>query len=219
MSDFPESQPQPQRQRLRITFGKLGSQKYIGHLDLAKTWERILRRAEIGLTYSQGFNARPKIQLGAALPLGITSEAELMDIWLEQPVPLEGLAERLMAVSPPGLPIYRIEEALVKSPALPTLLASSDYRFTLRDPVDPNDLRQCADSLMAQPQIMRTRRDKPYDLRPLLIGIEVTLEGELMVEMVQREQAAGRPDELIDALGLNSADVAVHRLRIKMREP
>ena len=221
MSDFPEvnAQPQPQRQRLRITFGKLGSQKYIGHLDLAKTWERILRRAEIGLTYSQGFNARPKIQLGAALPLGITSEAELMDIWLEQPVPLEGMAERLMAVSPPGLPIYRIEEALVKSPALPTLLASSVYRFTLRDHVDPNDLRQRADSLMAQPQIMRTRRDKPYDLRPLLIGIEVTSEGEFMVEMVQREQAAGRPDELIDALGLNSADVAVHRLQIKLREP
>ncbi len=46
-------------QRLRITFGKVGSQKYIGHLDLAKTWERILRRAEIALSYSQGFKARP----------------------------------------------------------------------------------------------------------------------------------------------------------------
>src|SRR4051794_17382356 len=63
-------QAQPEKQRLRIIFGKLGSQKYIGHLDLAKTWERILRRAQISLAYSQGFNARPKMQLAAALPLG-----------------------------------------------------------------------------------------------------------------------------------------------------
>src|SRR5438270_320738 len=125
MSDQPTSQ-----QRLRIVFGKVGSQKYVGHLDLAKTWERILRRAALGLSYSQGFNARPKIQLATALPLGVTSECELLDIWLEHPIPIEGLAERLMAVSPPGLPIHKIIEIPLRAPALQTMLESSEYVIT-----------------------------------------------------------------------------------------
>src|SRR5260221_11850973 len=108
---------------------------------------------------------------------------------------------------------------LVNPPALPPWLVISSSAFAPRDPLTQNAFPQPPDSLMPHRQIMLTRRDKPYDLRPLLIGIEVTPEGELMVEMVQREQAAGRPDELIDALGLNSADVAVHRLQIKLREP
>src|SRR5450631_4215598 len=112
----------PPEQRLRITFGKVGSQKYIGHLDLAKTWERILRRADIGLSYSQAFNSRPKMQLVAALPLGITSECELIDIWLDHAVPLAGLAEHIMAVSPPGLPIHQVAEVPLKSPALQSLV-------------------------------------------------------------------------------------------------
>src|SRR5260370_18015763 len=112
-------------QGLRITFGKLGSQKYIGHLDLAKTWERILRRAEISLSYSQGFNAHPKIQLATALPLGITSECELMDVWLDHPIPLNGLADHLMSVSPPGLPVYKIGEIPDKATSLPSLLQTA----------------------------------------------------------------------------------------------
>src|SRR5258708_16341321 len=92
-----QHQPESQPQRLRITFGKLGSQRYIGHLDLAKTWERILRRAEISLSYSQGFSAHPKIQLATALPLGITCECELMYVSLDHPIPLDALAYHLFS--------------------------------------------------------------------------------------------------------------------------
>ncbi|MEP7286678.1 MAG: TIGR03936 family radical SAM-associated protein [Chloroflexota bacterium] len=204
-------------QRLRITFGKLGSQKYIGHLDLAKTWERILRRAEIALAYSQGFNARPKLQLVAALPLGITSECELLDMWLERPIPLEGLAQQLTAVSPPGLPIFKIEEVPIKSPPLQMLIASAVYLITPHQSIDTVDLRQRTTALMNQTEILRTRRDKPYDLRSLLLALEVIAEGQIRAEMVHTDQGAGRPDELVDALGLTTSDAAVHRLQIKLR--
>ena len=211
-----EQQPQPQSQpqRLRITFGKLGSQKYIGHLDLAKTWERILRRAEISLSYSQGFNAHPRIQLATALPLGITSECELMDVWLDHPIPLAGLPDHLMAVSPPGLPIYKIEEIPSKAPSLPSLLQSATYLFTPL--IEIADLPQRVADFLAQTRVVRTRRDHPYDLRPLVFGIEVEAGGKLRVEMLQTEQAAGRPDELIEALGLHSGDFNVHRVQIKL---
>ncbi len=207
---------QPHPQRLRITFGKVGSQKYVGNLDLFKTWERILRRAEIGLTYSLGFNARPKMQLATALPLGITSACELLDIWLDQPIPLEGLAERLMAVSPPGLPVYGIEEVPLKGPALQTLLDTSLYTLTPREPIDIEDLRRRAADLLAQDHIMRTRRDKPYDLRPLIRSLSVDETGQIRAELSASEAATGRPDELVDALGLPEFTFAIHRVAIKL---
>ncbi len=204
-------------QRLRVVFGKLGAQKYIGHLDLAKTWERILRRAGVSLAYSQGFNARPKIQIAAPLPLGITSECEIMDVWLERPLPLEGLAERLMEVSPPGLPIHSIEEVPPRAPALQTLLESAVYRITPRETIDAAQLRSRVTDLLAQPRVMRVRRDKPYDLRPLIYDLRVEDAGFLVAELALSDQGTARTDELIDALGLAGVTMAVHRVKIVLR--
>ena len=67
-------------QRLRIRFRRGPELKYISHLDIMRLWHRALQRAGISLAYSQGFNPHPKISLAAPLALGITSEAELMDI-------------------------------------------------------------------------------------------------------------------------------------------
>ncbi|MCC7447436.1 MAG: DUF2344 domain-containing protein [Anaerolineae bacterium] len=217
MTDQPQLQPPAQPQRLRITFGKIDSQKYVGHLDLFKTWERILRRAEIGLSYSMGFNARPKMQLATALPLGLTSACELLDIWLDQPIPLEGLAERLMAVSPPGLPIYQIVEVPLKGAALQTLLDTSVFMLTPREPIDVDNLRRRVADLLAQERIMRTRRDKPYDLRPLIRSLSVDDTGTIRAELSASEAATGRTDELVDALGLPEFTFAIHRVAIKLR--
>ena len=68
--------------RLRLTFTKTGSLKYTGHLNLHRTLERTFRRAGLPLAYSQGFNPQPRMNLAEALPLGITSECEVMDVWL-----------------------------------------------------------------------------------------------------------------------------------------
>ncbi|HLE27799.1 MAG TPA: TIGR03936 family radical SAM-associated protein, partial [Anaerolineales bacterium] len=72
-------------QRLRLTFAKTAAMKFSGHLDLHKTWERTLRRARLPLAYSQGFNPQPRLQLASALPLGFTSECEVLDAWMEAP--------------------------------------------------------------------------------------------------------------------------------------
>jgi len=67
-------------QRLRIKFSRGEEIKYISHLDLMRCWERALKRADVPLMYSEGFSPHPRISLAAPLALGVTSEAELMDI-------------------------------------------------------------------------------------------------------------------------------------------
>lgn len=205
-------------QRLRIVFGKVGAFKYIGHLDLAKTWERILRRAGLALAYTHGFNARPRIQLASPLPVGVTSECELLDIWLEQPTALDGLPELLMSVSPSGVPVYHIAEVPARSPALQTLVESSVYVLTPIAESDPDDIRRRVADILAQPSLLRTRRDKAYDLRPLILGLDVDESGRIIARLALDQRGTGRPDELIDALGLDPLDVQAHRIEIRLKE-
>lgn len=212
-------QPASTQQRLRLIFGKLGSQKYVGNLDLAKTWERILRRAQIPLSYSQGFNARPKIQLATALPLGITSDCEILDIWLDHPISIDGLADHLMSVSPPGLPVHKITEVPLRSAALQTELESTVYLITPIETgtISPDEIRRRADALMAESRLMRTRGEKPYDLRPLIVSLTVNESGQLRAELSLGAQGTGRADELLDALGLMGVAMSIHRVEIKLR--
>ena len=71
-------------QRLRIRFSRGEDVKYISHLDLIRLWQRALNRAGIPLTYSRGFNPHPQISMALALAMGVTSEAELMDIYVDK---------------------------------------------------------------------------------------------------------------------------------------
>ncbi|MCS6872599.1 MAG: TIGR03936 family radical SAM-associated protein [Anaerolineae bacterium] len=208
-------------QRLRITFAKRGAMKFIGHLDLAKTWERILRRAQLALAYTQGFNARPRIQLASPLPLGLTSECELLDVWLERPEPLEGLPERLMAVSPPDLPVLRVEEVPLRAPALQTVVESAVFRITPRSDSAPEavaGLPERVAALMAQPQLLRTRRDKAYDLKPLIRSLEIGADGALYADLYSTSSGTGRPDELLEALGYQVVDFDIQRVAIRLSE-
>jgi len=66
--------------RIRVKFAKTEPMRFTSHLDLYRAWERLLRRADVPLVFSQGYNPRPRIQLAAPLPLGITSNCEIIDI-------------------------------------------------------------------------------------------------------------------------------------------
>jgi len=72
--------------RYRAVFSKNSDMRFIGHLDLQQLIEHALRRSGLPLRYSQGFSPKVRLNLAGALPLGFTSTAEMMDIWLDQPV-------------------------------------------------------------------------------------------------------------------------------------
>ncbi|MCZ7542628.1 MAG: TIGR03936 family radical SAM-associated protein [Anaerolineae bacterium] len=208
--------PPPPRQRLRVVFGKRGPLVYTGNLDTLRTWERVLRRARLPLAYSHGFNPRPRLQLADALPLGISSEAELIDVWLKEPVALDGLEARLEAVAPAGLAVYSVAETALDGPALPTLVVAADYVIAVEG-VSAADLGARVRDFLARARVERTRRDKTYDLRPLVHALSVTPAGALRATLSLGEAGTARPDELLDALGLSDAPAMVHRVRLHLR--
>lgn len=207
-------------QRLRLTFRKEGPTRFIGHLDLARTLERSLNRARIPVSYSLGFNQRPRMQMASALPLGYTSECELADIWLTERLEPEVAQQQMMARMAPGIVVWQVAEVPLKEPPLQVLTTDAIYHVTLLDPVDVADLRHRMADLLAAPALHRTRRDKPYDLRPLLLDLTllepVTEPVQLTMRLKLAEGQTGRPDEVLDELGLDSLATRIHRTAITL---
>ncbi|MDP6495610.1 MAG: TIGR03936 family radical SAM-associated protein, partial [Dehalococcoidia bacterium] len=122
-------------QRLRVWFTRGNEMTYISHLDMMRFWERALRRAGLPLSYSQGFSPHPRVALAVPLALGVTSEAELMDVYLSRWVPPHSFLQSLRRQLPSGL---EVPEAHTIPPGLPSL--QSQVRFTeYRVAVDRED--------------------------------------------------------------------------------
>ncbi len=209
--------------RIRITFAKQGALRYTGHLDLHKIWERTARRADLALAYSQGFHPQPKMQLAAALPLGFSSRCELIDMRIEGEVDLSGLPERLQSAVPPGLTILKVEGVDETSPPLQTQIVSAEYEVTFFDKVDQDKLTGSLSALLTTENLPRERRGKAYDLRPLVEELnQLEPDGEnharLFMRLAAREGATGRPEEVLDALGVAYEGTRVERTRFLFKE-
>jgi radical SAM-linked protein len=208
--------------RLRVTFAKTEEMRYTGHLDLHRTWERTFRRAGLPLAYSQGFHPQPRINLASALPLGFTSECEIADVWLEQPIPTEEARAALEQALPPGIQIKEIQAVEEKEPALQTQVIAAEYVITLMDP-QPH-LEQRLQDLLAAESLPRERRGKRYDLRPLVEELQQLPEDKqqrtrLLLRMASRPGATGRPEEFLAALDILPASALVHRSKLIFDQP
>ncbi|MCP5098941.1 MAG: DUF2344 domain-containing protein [Chloroflexi bacterium] len=213
-------------QRLRLTFRKTGPTRFIGHLDLARTLERSLNRAQIPIAYTQGFNKRPRLQMAMALPLGYTSDVEWADIWLTEKMEPEQARVQLMQRIAPGLDVYHMEEVAPKEPALQTRTVSSRYVVTFLDPVDVVQLQQDIAVLLAETAVIRERghgrKRKPYDLRPLIYSISLNELEDAVVQLQMHLSLApsktGRPDEVLMQLGIDPLDTRIHRTEIVLAD-
>lgn len=206
--------------RLRITFAKTEEMRYTGHLDLHRTWERIFRRAGLPLAYSQGYHPQPRINLASALPLGFTSQAEIADIWLEESLPLEQIAQALTRALPPGLQIIDIQDVPTTLPSLQTQVVAAEYIVTLLDPIDQLDNR--LQEILSAASLPRERRNKIYDLRPLILELERQpndTQGRhcLCMKLAAEDSATGRPEEVLQALDIAPESARVHRTRLFFR--
>jgi radical SAM-linked protein len=200
--------------RIRITFVKQGALRYTGHLDLHRLWERAARRAELPLAYSQGFHPQPKMNMAAALPLGFSSRCEVMDMKLERDIPLESLPTRLNTTLPSGLQVVDVEQVDERAPALQTQVLSAEYEVTFTESVDGSELKRKIDSVMESKSILRERRGKPYDLRPLIEEVSLVPEGKIFMKLAAREGATGRPEEVLDVLGIAFEETRIERTRL-----
>jgi radical SAM-linked protein len=210
--------PGTEPQRLRVTFAKGEEVKYISHLDLMRLWERALRRAEVPMLHSQGYNPRPKISFAAPLAVGITGQREMMDVMLERPLAPLDFATAVNRRLPVGVTLVEVQEVYATLPALQTQVQGAEYLATVAVSEDTRQVEARLASLLDSDQLPRQRRGREYDLRPLLekVWLETQEVDQYVLGMRLRagEQGTGRPDEVLDELGLADQVKSITRTRL-----
>ena len=201
--------------RIRITYTKSNEIRFTGHLDLHRVWERTFRRSRLPVSYSQGFNPQARIQIASALPLGFTSQCEMLDAWLDEDVPAQTVTRTLKNCSPPGITVIDTEVVAANLPALQTRVISNEYLVTPMDPIPEEVIHLRIDHFLSQKTVTRQRRNKTYDLRPLVESLECNTPGgdttQIKMRLSARQGATGRPEEVVSALGFEPTQVHYHR--------
>ena len=203
--------PQAAVERLRLEYAKVGTLRYLSHLGLARAVQRLFRRADVPLAFSQGHSPHPKIQFGPPLPVGYEGEAEYLDFETSAPVDPAALLARLAAAAPRGLEARALVRVPPRGRSLFDLIALQVYRVVIpkeRLPAPDPGAWLVGRILGAAELPAQRERDgvvKTRDVRPLVRGAEVIGESEdaieLRLELRRVGDASARPDEVLRAAG------------------
>lgn len=165
--------------RLRLRYTKLGKIRFIGHRDLARSWERALRRSGLDVASTEGFSPRPKLHFGLALSTGFESLGEYLDVDLLEsaghPDDLPALGERLSGLLPAGIDVQAVA-AVVGGRSLQESVTSCDWHIELAE-VEPVEVARRVDGLLVAATLAVTRERKgrttTADVRSSLETLEV----------------------------------------------
>ena len=211
-------------QRLQCTFAAEGPLRYVSHLDLMRVWERVCKRAGLPLASSKGFSPRPKIALAAPLAVGVTSECELLDVLLTERVDLAETARRLGEQLTAGLSLLDVSESPLKQPSLQSMVRAASYVVEIAHDRSADDWQSAIDDLLAREDIpwshQRGKDTKSYDLRPLILGVElISADGAsaiLRMRLRNDERGAGRPEQVLLALDARAEASRIHRVGLEL---
>jgi radical SAM-linked protein len=192
--------------RIRVRFSKVGKVRFTSHRDVARMWERALRRSSLRVQYTEGFSPRPKLHFGLALSNGHESLAEYLDIDLVNDVDFASLPERLTPTLPIGIEVAAAAPIERSAPSLQADVVACTWRFDLRS-VAPELVTERVAALMASPDVMLTRSRKGVerndDIRPAIETLDVTrLDDDLvgLAAVLATRDRGLRPNELLRAL-------------------
>ncbi|MBI2711177.1 MAG: DUF2344 domain-containing protein [Actinobacteria bacterium] len=200
--------------RARIRFSKLGKIRFTSHRDLARVWERALRRAELPVAYSQGFSPHPKLHFGLALSTGHESVAEYLDVDLVPgpgtAVDVAALPARLAPGLPPGVDVQAAAALPEGAPSLQQAVTSCTWSIEVAGASTPT-VADAVERLLGakEARLRRERKGKAVtdDVRPAVLDLGVSGPGpsgaeattSLLAHLATQPRGL-RPGELVAAL-------------------
>jgi radical SAM-linked protein len=189
-----------------VRFDEHGKIRWLSHRDVARIWERALRRAGLPAAYSEGFSPRPKLSFGLALSTGYESEGEYVDIELRTgtDVDLEQLPALLTPVLPVGMVVQEVATLEPGETSLQQAVTSCSWRIELAGPVpDQHDIETTVRERLAATElpveIERKGQRSTHDVRPGILDVRVVGPAVLEAELATQPRSL-RPTELLRAL-------------------
>ena len=169
--------------RIRFRFSKLGKIRFTSQRDVARMWERALRRARLPLAYTGGFSPRPQLSFGLALPTGCESLAEYLDVVLDEEreetatIDVSALPAQLTALLPDGIEVQEAVAVERRIASLQQEVTSCSWTMTFSG-LSRVDVVARVEALLAAPTVVIVRerkgREEEDDLRPSVLALAVT---------------------------------------------
>ena len=212
-------------QRLRIRFCRGQEIRFISHLDIMRLWQRVLHRAGISLAYSEGFTPHPRISLAAPLPVGVTSQAELMGILCTKWVSPHFLTAAVSQQLPLGIEILQVYPVALTTPSLQSQVRYAEYRVEVETEKGQKDIESSLTSLLSIKHLpwqhQRDTDTRNYDLRALIDDLWLIdwHSGSCTVGMRLRcdNSGSGRPEQVATALGFTHHPQSIHRTKLILK--
>lgn len=185
VADFPVPKNQSlvlERFDYRLTYGKTGRARYISHLDLMRTMQRVFKRARIPIWYTQGFNPHAYLNFPLALSLGTDSRIEILDVALLEEMEFDEIAKRLNACMPEGLYIYNVAKPVKKH----TEIGFAEYEIRFDCNISPDDAKNRFESFVSRDKIEIEKKTKKkgvnlVDIKPHINLLSVNVEDDKTV--------------------------------------
>lgn len=207
--------------KIRIRFCKLGKIRFTSHRDVARMWERALRRASLPVAYTEGFSPRPKLSFGLALSTGHESLGEYLDVDLaadERLLDIDEIPPRLTRELPVGLDAQLAAYVAPGTSSLQEAVTSCTWRIEATGSTE-HRVRALVEAAMAADQLPVTRARKGHsatdDVRSGILSVAVTdttPQGvELVAELATHPRSV-RPSELVLALDPTGSELAEGRV-------
>ncbi len=200
------------KKRIRLRFTKKGEVRFLSHLELAHLFYRASRRTDLRLSHSEGFHPMPRIIFATALPVGVESLKEIVDLELEDKLtPLE-IMERLNPMLPQGIKIMEAEEVPFTSPPS-SLLHLSVYWIPLDHLLSREEAVTKINEVLEKRELIihqeRKGKKRTVDVRPLIERLEVKEDGKKSgedlnwgIELTLRNEGrrTAKPSEIMEVL-------------------
>jgi radical SAM-linked protein len=202
---------------VRLRFSKIGKVRFTSHRDVARMWERALRRSRLPVGLSQGFSPHPLLSFGLALPTGCESHGEYLDARLEvsgsDELPYSELPALLTPLLPDGVVVQAAGLIGMAEGSLQQEVASCDWELEVHG-VGGQELQERVERMLAAPSLTihreRKGRQTEDDIRPAILTLTMTQEndleqgehpiGRLRAELATHPRGV-RPGDLISAFG------------------
>ncbi len=165
--------------KIRIKFFKQGDMKFIGHLDVMRYFQKVIRRADVDIRYSEGFSPHQLMSFAAPLSVGLTSNGEYVDIDVNSTGSSAEMIRRINQVSVEGIQVLSYKRLPEKAANAMSIVAAADYTLQFRpgyEPEDETNWFQEFASFLASPSIPVSKKTKKgereIDLAPLIYKAE-----------------------------------------------
>lgn len=208
--------------KIRIKFAKEGTMKFIGHLDIMRYFQKVMRKAEVNIRYSEGFSPHQIMSFAAPLGVGLTSHGEYVDIEVLSTDSSAEMIRRMNEAVTEGIEILEYRLLPDTAANAMSIVAAADYTVTFREGKEPDDWEafvRILEAFLAQDQIMiikKTKKgEKEMDLRPLIHSL--TVDGHEIHMKIATGSAANIKPELVIRTCMEAAGMTLEEFALLIR--